>query len=141
MHRLSLIAVAFVVSMSIAACGTDPPSSVADRTSRGLPDSYEVPVGAQGLPDPSVAATWIERGRRFAVITWGSSTCPLVPTTLAMDEQVTIGFESSDEDVCTADLGPTTHEFTVPDGAAPGPLGIVVTYADSNDQDTFSSRI
>ncbi|MEG9227106.1 hypothetical protein [Aeromicrobium sp. Sec7.5] len=103
----------------VALLGGCSEGSVARDTYRGLPPGVEV-EGPVLSPEPML--TWLEDGAAFAITTWGSSSCPPVAVETESDRQsVTVVFEDSDNDACTADLGPTSHEFDVTDSVADDP--------------------
>ena len=128
-------ALATGVLLCVAACAG--PHSVADRSYRGVVASPSVtpeaspdsPTTASPAPPPGLGmpvAGWVDKPRRFGVTLWGSSSCPAVPTRIEATghDRVTISFEQAGEKACTADLAPTTHEFTVPAGADSIPLAV-----------------
>lgn len=92
-------------------------------------DTYpELPPGAdeaeaeKRLLAPEPMLTWLDDGQAFAITTWGSSSCPPVAVEIESDrDSITVEFEDSDNEVCTADLGPTTHEFDLPGNLSDDP--------------------
>jgi len=76
--------------------------------------------------DPLVE--WTDHGTTFAVVLWGSGSCPAVATSLDVvsADEVTVTFGDPDDDVCSMDLSPFTHEFDVPTGATDLPLTVSV---------------
>lgn len=84
-------------------------------------------------------AMWVEDGSVFAVTTWGSSSCPLVPTELSgiAANAVGIHFEDSPQQACTADMAATSHEFTLPGSVTERPVMIAVTYESWDDVHTL----
>ncbi|HEU5155694.1 MAG TPA: hypothetical protein VFU43_01775 [Streptosporangiaceae bacterium] len=102
--------------------GTTSPKSIAVTHYRGLP-----PGVAPAQLSTGVNAVW--RAGRLEITTWGSGSCPGVPTGLrargAHALEVTISDDYSG--ACTADLAPTTSVIEVPDGiASAGPLAVTV---------------
>jgi hypothetical protein len=80
-------------------------------------------------PPPPVA--WADDGRRLAVTTTGSSSCPVGPTDIKVvgeqEVRVELAFLSADRGACTADLASTTTEIEVPRGiSADEPLTVVL---------------
>jgi hypothetical protein len=148
--RMKRWGIAAVVTVSavilLAACTGGPPiasdqeepSSVADRTYRGTTETSRGP-GEGTVFSESPQGTWLERNQTFAVTTWGSSSCPSIPTSIELEAKnaVAIHFEPSPHDPCTADMAPTTHEFTVPSGSGTTPLTITLTYADWDGTDSI----
>lgn len=136
---------AFAVVLLLTGCAGPP--NVADRSYRGMlstpaatpevtpggPSSAPsgAPPGASPAPPLALGqplAGWVDKPRRFGVTLWGSSSCPAVPIRIEAtgNGRVRITFEQSGEKVCTADLAPTTHEFTVPAGADTLPLAVTL---------------
>lgn len=120
---------ALAVVLLLAGC-TGPPNA-ADRSYRGMLSTPAAPPGASPAPPMELGtplAGWVDKPRRFGVTLWGSSSCPAVPTRIEAtgNDRVSITFEQAGEKVCTADLAPTTHEFTVPAGAGTLPLAVTL---------------
>ncbi len=66
--------------------------------------------------DTGPAVAWIDRGTRFSVTTYGSSSCPLAPTDLQADEgALRLTMTRTGGSACTADFGPTSWALDVPD--------------------------
>lgn len=100
--------------------------SIADDVFTGLPEGVDTPADAgSGRPD----AVWLEPGATFAIITWGSSTCPPVARTLEQtgDSEIAIDFARNERMACTMDFVPTSHIFSVPEGVQSPPLLITMT--------------
>ena len=132
MRAFTVVAGAIVVG-SIVACGGGP-SSIADDTYQGVPESLKGSAPS-GPPVP----VWKERGESFSITSWGSSCCVSVPTKIeSSGSEVSIRFEDSGQQDCTADMAPTTHEFTLPDGAGKPPLKITLTYSSSEEMETVT---
>jgi hypothetical protein len=95
---------------------------------RGVPPGTAT---ARPLPRSGVNATW--RDGRLEITTWGSGSCPGVPTRVRVRGQhaVEVTISADYSGACTADLGPTTSVIEVPPGiAATGPLTVTVRGAD-----------
>ncbi|MFZ2964082.1 MAG: hypothetical protein WA006_05295 [Rhodoglobus sp.] len=99
----------------LTGCST---SSVATSTTRGTPPGIDASENLlNGLP----LAVWLDEDRAaLAVVTFGSSSCPPVPTSISRldDTTLSISFVRSPDTPCTADLAATTHEFETPEGIA-----------------------
>jgi hypothetical protein len=108
-------------------------SSVATSTDQGMPPGLD---GSENLLNGLPLAIWLDADRAgLAVVTFGSSSCPPVPTSIGRvdDTTIAISFVRSPDTPCTADLAPTTHEFTTPDGiAADSPATLELRF--ENDQ-------
>ncbi len=121
-HRLPLGFGAIAAAFVLAGCGTP---GVADGVSPGVPPGAVLDPLSEGP-----VAAWVEEGSRFAVVTWGSSSCPSVATELTVeaDDRLSLTFGPSPNDPCTADIAPTTHEFELPDSVTGRPVTITVGY-------------
>ncbi|MHA7283909.1 hypothetical protein [Arthrobacter sp. TMS2-4] len=96
----------------------DDPTGAADV--RTIGDSYPASSTAPltiGEPwDTNPNVEWVERGQRFYITTYGSSSCPLAPISLddatngLMVEMAPIGGPA-----CTADLGLSSYALDVPE--------------------------
>jgi len=78
-------------------------------------EELDVPVG-------ETSAVYLDYGDRLAVVTWGSSSCPLVGTDIVVLEDANSGnavrveLEEIPEDaICTADIAPHTTVFGTPE--------------------------
>ena len=132
MRVLAAVVATFAV-VSLAACAG--PSSVADNSYRGVPETLKSLPPSSGSPVP----VWMERGKSFSITRWGSSSCAPVPTKIeSSGSEVTIRFEDAGKKDCTADMAATTHEFTVPDGTGPPPLKITLTYSSWDGQNILT---
>lgn len=100
---------ALIGVLALAGCAT---TTVADATYQGTPPGYE---GESNLLNGVPLALWGTDREVVAVVTFGRSSCPPVPTAIsAPDAQtIVIDFKASAEQ-CSGELEPTTHEFTVP---------------------------
>ena len=125
-----LIASAAMAVLAITGCAGG--GSAAQDTIQGIPDDWDGPV-----PDPLTgepAAGWIDDDE-FAVITMGSGSCPPVPSEpeVTSPGEVRIEFGPSPNEVCTADMSPTTHVFTLPEELIDRPITVTVTYQDYDE--------
>jgi hypothetical protein len=142
---VALLVPALAVLLLAACAGVPPiasdqsePSSVADRTYQGVVETSTNPSEGKAFSE-SAQGAWLKRNQTFAITTWGSSSCSSIPTSIESeaDNAVTIHFEPSPLDPCTADMAPTTHEFTVPSGSGATPLTITLTYASWDGVDSI----
>ena len=102
--RLGFAAALAASALLLAGCvaGQDPaPAPVSTPEPSAPVASPEQPVAS----DDDFEAAWLDDGRFFAVVTWGSSTCvPMVDTATADGQTVTVTFLEEDETrPCTAD--------------------------------------
>jgi hypothetical protein len=89
-----------------------PPPLVVVSHATGLPDGAEPPEGQQPY------AAWGEEGT-LLVVTWGSSRCPQLPSTVDLDDAHTVVVRTEPYlpgGPCTRDMVPTTAVVAVPDG-------------------------
>ncbi|MBO3095625.1 hypothetical protein [Cellulomonas dongxiuzhuiae] len=99
--------------------GTVP--SVAETTFPGAPD---------GVTGEETVVVVGDDARHVQVVTFGSSTCPVVPTDIAWDDaaqvlRITLSDPSTYDGVCTMDLVPTTSVVEIP-AEAPDATGLAV---------------
>jgi len=123
-HRLPIALGAVLTVVVLAGCDTP---GIADRVSPGAPPGALVDPLSEGP-----VAAWVQDGTRFAVVTFGSSSCPSVATALTVEaeDRLSLMLGRSPNDPCTADMAPTTHEFELPDGITGKPITITVGYED-----------
>jgi hypothetical protein len=117
-----------LAAASILLAGCSAPVSVADDTSSGGPPGFD---GSGGLLNGEPSAIWISGRRQFAIVTFGSSSCPPVPTAISSSDatHIAITFVKSPNSPCTADLAPTTHQFSLPEGVdAAAEVAVDVTF-------------
>ena len=130
--RIAAAPAALAVVLLIAGCAGPP--NTADRSYRGMLSTSAAAPGASPAPPQTLGkpvAAWVDRPRRFGITLWGSSSCPAVPSRIeaTAPDRVSIRIEPSAGNPCTADLAPTSHEFSVPAGAGTLPLTITLVYA------------
>lgn len=121
--RIGVVGSALIVAIALlAGCSilpSSPPESVALETQRGWP--ADAPIR-----DPLLSAEasstdpvgWIDEQGRLVIVTWGSSSCPAIATSIGEVEDgvVTVRFEPTPADACTDDLSPLAHVFEAPEG-------------------------
>ncbi|GAA1872644.1 hypothetical protein GCM10009715_19340 [Paeniglutamicibacter psychrophenolicus] len=126
-----------LAALLLASCAE--PVSVAERTAPELPGSLT--QAQRGNLEPGEPATfWLQAGSRFALVTWGSSSCPAVVTRMdAMGaDAIELRVESSGgSGPCSADLAPTTHELELPESVTRRPVTLTLHYADGPDARTL----
>src|ERR1039457_3430563 len=105
---LSLVA-GMALMLIVGACGSQSSPPWLLRHSLGLPSGVKA-----GPPDQVV---WVGVGR-MAVVTWGSSGCPLLPDRLDVVGgnalTVTVKADIPGMGACTTDAAPTTSVIEVP---------------------------
>ena len=89
----------------------------ADEGEEAEPELEELDV-----PAGETSAAYLDNGDRLAVVTWGSSSCPLVGTDIVVLEDADSGnavrvelAEIPEDAICTADFAPHTTVFGTPE--------------------------
>lgn len=123
-----MAALSVAVTLALSACSVFA-QSVADRVIVGVPDGFQ-----EGtiVPDPGSAASpragWVS-GEEFAIVLWGSSSCPPLITKLtavSADEiAFSVDFSRRGRGNCTDDAVLTTHVFQVPPGITERPVKLI----------------
>jgi len=100
----------------------------------GCTGSAETPPTSSATPDDSSStgdvgddfeAAWLDDGRMFSIVTWGSSSCvPIVDEISAEGQKVTLSLSDAPDDggaekVCTADFAPRASIGGLPAGVDP----------------------
>lgn len=109
---------------------TEPTSPAA--TSDAVPSVAETtfPGAPEGVTGEDVTVVAGDDARHVQVVTYGSSTCPVVPTDVAWDAdaavlRVTLSDGEAYDGACTMDLVPSTSVVALPD-EAPDAVGLTV---------------
>lgn len=133
--RIGYISVGILVAICALTGCSGQGGGIAESVSPGAPQGIDMDPSGDGP-----AAAWVERGATFAIVTWGSGSCPLVATALAAAEpdHITVTFGQSPNDPCTADMAPTTHEFALPEEVTGLPIVVDVNYEDWPHTDTLT---
>lgn len=126
----------FAAALLVAGCAGSPGAT--PPTSSATPDDS---ASAPAPPaEDDIEAAWLDDGRMFAIVTWGSSTCvPVVDEVTADGQKVTVSLvdpPSSDgeEKACTADLAARASVGGIPEGVDPTKdVEFVVTVGDVTD--------
>jgi hypothetical protein len=132
-HPGALLVAVLVAPLVLAGCSA--PVSVASSTYPDVPDGYAETVN---LFSAEPIAVWVHGKTLLAIVTVGSGSCPPVPTSISAPDATTIDvtFVKSPNSPCSADLGPTTHEFAIPEGVdADGDVVVDVHFDFDTDQD------
>ena len=119
--RSALAIAATAGVLVLTACAPLPAGAVKDFP--GWPPVEMPGEGGSGtMPDGSVHALWIEEGQMLAVVTEGSSSCPLVGERIDVVKPAGEGNvvrivlkEIPADAACTRDLVPHTTEFYTPE--------------------------
>src|SRR6187431_780727 len=112
MTRNPALALALAGALLLSGCG--PVVSVASNTYPDVPNGYAEEVN---LFSAEPIAVWDHGKAILSVVTVGSGSCPPVPVSIEAKDATTVNitFVKSPNSPCSADLGPTTHEFKIPD--------------------------
>lgn len=107
--------------------GAPTPAPAVATVSPGAPD---------GVTAEDVAVVAGDDPRELQVVTFGSSTCPVVPTDVTWDDgasvlRITLSGPEEYSRPCTMDLVPTTSVVTLPDDA-PDASGLTVDVGDGS---------
>jgi len=110
---------------------TPTPTPSPSTTSDAVPSVAETsfPGAPDGVTEGETAVVAGDDARHLQVVTYGSSTCPVLPTDVTWDaaaQTVAITLTGpSGDDVCTMDFVPTTSVVALPDDA-PDAAGLTV---------------
>lgn len=129
--RLALSASAvFATALLVTGCASSP----------GAPTSTSAPEQSQGADashtENDMEATWLDDGRMFAIVTWGSSSCiPTAESVTADGQTVTVELNAGDKNqACTSDIAPRASLGALPEGVDPTKdVELVVTLGDVTD--------
>lgn len=106
------LAAATLLAAGLSGCAQSPS---APGSSAPAPTSTTDAGAGQETDDAEVA--WLDGGRSFAVVTWGSSTCvPQTDSISASGQEITVTLVDPDEKACTADLAPRASLAVIPEG-------------------------
>jgi len=112
-RTVSALATLAALTLLAAGCASAPGSPV--PTSTGTPADGSVPSSEGKLNE--VDMVWLDGGRSFAVVTWGSSSCsPVLGDVAASGQSIRVTLAASAEKACTDDLAPRPLLVAVPEG-------------------------
>ncbi|REJ07472.1 hypothetical protein DY023_03645 [Microbacterium bovistercoris] len=104
------LAAATVLAAGLSGCAQSPSTPASDA-----PAPTSTSGSAPDIDDVEVA--WLDDGRSFAVVTWGSSSCvPQTESISAAGQEITVTLVDPDEGVCTSDLAPRASLAVIPEG-------------------------
>ncbi|GAA1050984.1 hypothetical protein [Arthrobacter russicus] len=140
--RVNLAIAAAISLLTLAACSPSPdPSGIGASPQRGIPSelSAALPTPSSSTPDGyfgqdgPLAARLPEN--KIGVVTWGSSTCPPLAASITTepDNVVELTFEPSKNNVCTDDLGPSSHIVELPENAPTAGFTLRIRYNGSSE--------
>jgi hypothetical protein len=128
-RRSGVVALLAIGALWMSGCASAP------TTYPGVPEGY-----TGDALTAEIGGAWIDEGRSFAIVTWGSSSCPARAGSVdAVDARsIAVEFDSAGGDgPCTADMAATTHEFELPAAVTERPITVTVTHARWDGVDTF----
>jgi hypothetical protein len=110
--RLLPAVAAILVVAALAGCSTAPGKPVDDYA--GEPKGVDAPASSAG---GASWAAWLDGGERFAIVLYGSSTCPPTVATVSAtaNDSITATLAPAPGGVCTHDFVPHTTVFATPD--------------------------
>ncbi len=135
-------AVLVFVALTLCGCGAarEAPDAGALTAPHVAPHSEPVGPGRTfEVPPPPPPVAWAEGGRRLAVTTYGSSSCPTGPRKVeavgAQEVRVEVEPLFPGRDPCTADMAPRTTEVELPQGvSADVPLTVLLDHDGEQEQ-------
>ena len=125
---------AVCVTLTLAACSGAPTAPADDY--KGEPRGVQAPARSAGGAD---YAMWLDKGDRFAITLYGSSSCPPVAATMRVSgaNKIQVGLRATPKGACTADYAPHTSVFDTPSAIRIGtPVHITVAGADARKKYT-----
>jgi hypothetical protein len=139
--RLALsAAAALTAALLLTACASSPGEQ--SPTSSATPDGSGAST-APGDDHDDIEAAWLDDGRMFALVTWGSSTCvPTIGDVTADGQRVAVELLDVPADqVCTADLAPRASVGALPERVDPTKdVEFTVTLAGVTDDDDLDGN-
>jgi len=126
-------AIALTTALAVSGCSSPQPSI--SETVPGLPSGVTLTDVEQQGDQP--VAVWTDNRVTLTIVTWGSSSCPPVPTSLVAESEASLElrFAAPTDQACTADYAPTSHVFTTPDGFSVGAVQLDIVFeARAGDQ-------
>jgi len=134
--RAARSAAAIASTLALAGCSAAPTPPVDDY--KGEPRGIQAPARSAGGAEYAV---WLDKGNRFAITLYGSSSCPPVAATMrvAGANKVKVTLKPTRKGPCTADYAPHTSVFDTPSALRIGtPVHITVASADASKKDARS---
>jgi hypothetical protein len=113
---LAALAAVAVVAV-LAGCGSAPGRPLEDYA--GEPKGVDAPASSAG---GASWAAWLEDGAQFAIVLYGSSSCPpkVQNINTTADDTITATLAPAPGGICTRDYVPHTTVFATPDRVAKG---------------------
>ncbi|MBP2459054.1 hypothetical protein ABID70_001622 [Clavibacter michiganensis] len=119
--RAAIVVAALTVTVGLALLAAVVPMSADPADPPVLGERYDSAdpgtLGPDGTGDTSAVVDWIDVGERFRVRTYASSSCPLAPTAMGVEDgALRVTMTSIGGPACTTDFGPTDWALVVPPG-------------------------
>jgi hypothetical protein len=110
--RLLPVVAALATIAVLAGCSTAPSRPIEDYA--GEPKGVDAPASSAG---GASWAVWLEDGTRFAIVLYGSSTCPpkVQNVTATANDTITATLAPAPGGICTHDYMPHSTVFGTPD--------------------------
>lgn len=118
MHTRLTLSVAAALAAVLLAAGCSASPAEQSPTSSARPGD----VGSTQAPDDdAIEAAWLDDGRMFAIVTWGSSGCvPVVDEVAAEGQKVSVSLvQAPGQEMCTADYAARASIGALPEGVDP----------------------
>ena len=127
-RRRSIVSALLASAAALVLVGCSAASSIAFETVSGVPAGVTLTDDEQMGEQP--VAVWTDSRETLTVVTWGSSSCPPVPTSLvlASDMLLNLTFAAPTDQACTADYAPTSHVFSTPDGVSASVVQLAMVF-------------
>lgn len=117
------------------------PVAASETVTPGIPEGWEDQIDQNRLGE-QILAGWVEDGKKFAVVTWGSSTCVPVADTIQVTgaDSLELVFAPSPNKVCTMDMAPSTHTLELPAGVTERPIALTVTMSEFDRSESLELK-
>lgn len=117
-NRFVSASVALVALLTLSACAGSV-VGIQTKTLKGLPEASDVAGGVVEADFSSPLVLLSTDRESLVVVTFGSSSCRAVPTSIAESEgTLVLDFGATGGPFCTSDMAATTAWVTIPDGFA-----------------------
>jgi hypothetical protein len=116
------------IALALVLAGCSAPTTIAYATYDRAPAGFD---SSGGLLNGEPSAAWLLGKKSFAIVTFGSSSCPPIPIKLdaTPPSAMALTFVPSQNQPCGAEMGATTHQFYLPEGMDVGaPIEVHVVY-------------
>lgn len=110
-HAIRAVITMAAAALLLAGCSEAPAGAVADYA--GEPHGVDAPARSAGGAEYAV---WLDKGARFALTLYGSSSCPPVADTMRVTgaNRVKVTLKPAPKGACTSNYAPHTSVFDTP---------------------------